>query len=151
FNQQILTGRSLQPLHYEIFTANYVSLLALFLMVYVLRRGSKEAYEPIPGRILALFTVAVFGWGIVQTTGAANSKVAQTRLEDDAMPVLKWMAAEGKKAGFAGADSDNPRAVVFASVPLLAETLPTGAPQAQLFAAHMLYYSGAGPEEMRER
>lgn len=151
FNQQILTGRSLQPLHYEIFMANYVSLLAVVLTIYVLRRGRREAYDRIPGRILALFTVAVFGWGIVEATGGTNRKVAQARLGDDAMPVVKWMAADSKRAGFVSADPHNPRAIVFASTPLIADTLPTGAPQAQLFASHMLYYSGAGPEEVRDR
>ena len=151
FNQQVLTGRSIQPLHYEIFMANYVSLLAVVLTTYILRRGRAEAYERIPGRVLALFTVAVFGWGIVEATAGTNRKVTQARLGDDAMPVVNWMAEESKRAGFVSADIHNPRTTVFASTPLIADTLPTGAPQAQLFATHMLYYSGAGPEEVRDR
>lgn len=151
FNQQILTGRSLQPLHYEIFIANYVGLLAIVLTTYILRRGRKEAYHRIPARILALFTVAVFGWGIVEATGGTNRNVTQARLRDDAMPVVKWMAEESKRAGFVSADTNNPRAIVFASTLLVASTLPTGAPQAQLFASHMAYYSGADPEEVRDR
>jgi hypothetical protein len=151
FNQQIITGRSLQPLHYEIFMANYVSLLSVIMTVYVLRRGRSETYEGIPVRIIALFTLAVFGWGIVEATGGTNRKVTHARLADDAMPVLKWMNEESKRSSFVSADPLNPRPLVFASTPQVAEMLPTGAPQATLFASHMLYYSGAAPEEMRER
>ena len=151
FNQQVLTGRSLQPLHYEIFVANYVALLAIVLMTYVLIREQKKPYPGIPGRILTLFTVAVFGWGIVEATGGTNRNVTQARLRDDAMPVVKWMAEESKRTSFVSADANNPRAIVFASTLPVAETLPTGAPQAQLFVSHLAYYSGAGPEEVRER
>src|SRR5690606_19151249 len=36
FNQQVLTGRSLQPFHYEYYSINYVAALALFLTAAVL-------------------------------------------------------------------------------------------------------------------
>jgi hypothetical protein len=44
FNQQLLTGRSLQPIHYEQFIANYVSLLSLALACFLVRR-SRAARE----------------------------------------------------------------------------------------------------------
>lgn len=151
FNQQILTGRSLQPVHYEIFIANYVALMAIVFMTYNLRRGLKESYQGIPGKVLAVFTIAAFGWGIVEATGGTNRNVGQARIRDDTMPVVRWMVEESKRASFVSADPDNPRAIVFASSLLVASSLPTGAPQAQLYASHMAYYSGAGPEEVRDR
>ncbi|MDX6269723.1 MAG: hypothetical protein QOD28_946 [Acidobacteriota bacterium] len=39
FNQQLLTGRSLQPVHYEQFIANYVSLLSLTLACVLVSRN----------------------------------------------------------------------------------------------------------------
>jgi len=33
----------------------------------------------------------------------------------------------------------------------VADSLPTGAPQAQLFVGHMAYYAAVSPEEMKER
>jgi hypothetical protein len=153
FNQQILTGRSLQPIHYKIFVINYVALLAIVLTAAILSRGSAETNRKIPGRILALISIVVFGWGIIEATGGTNRNVTQARLRDDAMPVIRWMVEESKKSGFRGFSSDtrNPRAVVFASTLPVAETLPTGAPQAQLFAGHMAHYAGLNPEEIRER
>lgn len=152
FNQQLFTGRSLQPVHYEIFVTNYVALLALVLTVAILLSG-RETNREIPRRALALFTMAVFGWGIVEATGATNRNVNQARLRDDAMPVMKWLAQESKRVGFRGPESDprNPRAVVFASPLAIADTLPTGAPQAQLFVGRLAYYGGSDAAEMRER
>lgn len=47
FNQQILTGRSLQPFHYQFFCANYISLLALVSIVFCLlrRKLSKDSFS----------------------------------------------------------------------------------------------------------
>ncbi|MDQ1613389.1 MAG: hypothetical protein QOG00_3320, partial [Pyrinomonadaceae bacterium] len=39
FNQQVLTGRSLQPVHYEQFISNYVSLLSLTLACVLVSRN----------------------------------------------------------------------------------------------------------------
>ena len=39
FNQQIITGRSLQPLHYELYIAKYMALVALVLTIALIRRG----------------------------------------------------------------------------------------------------------------
>lgn len=152
FNHQVLTGHSLQPVHYEIFITNYVALLASILAVSILFSG-RETKGETPRRALALLTIVVFGWGIVEATGATNRNVNQARLRDDAMPVMKWLAQESKRAGFRGPDSDpgNPRAVVFASPLAIADTLPTGAPQAQLFVGRLAYYGGSDAAEMRER
>jgi hypothetical protein len=152
FNQQVLTGRSLQPIHYEIFITNYVALLASMLALSILVSG-QQANDEIPRRILALVTIVVFGWGIVEATGATNRNVNQARLRDDAMPVMKWLAQESNRSGFRGPDSDpaNPRAVVFASPLAIADTLPTGAPQAQLFVGRLAYYGGSDAAEMKER
>ena len=38
FNQQVITGRSLQPVHYELFISNYIVLLAFVLMLSLVFR-----------------------------------------------------------------------------------------------------------------
>jgi len=151
FNQQILTGRSLQPIHYEIFVSNYLSLLAVVLTIAIFVRGHDGAGRAVPDRALALVTIAVFGWGIVEATGSTNRNVTQARLRDDAMPVIKWMAAEAKRVGTAGLDASNPRAIVFSSTLPVADSMPSGAPFAQLYIGRLAYFGGSNPEEMRER
>lgn len=152
FNQQVLTGRSLQPMHYEIFVANYVALLALIL-TFSLLLAAREPKLEIPSRVFAFITLIVFGWGIVEATGATKRNVNQAKLRDDAMPVLKWLAQESERAGVRGPDSDpdNPRAVVFASPLAISDTLPTGTPQAQLYVGRLAYYGGSNAAEVRER
>src|SRR5205085_2636364 len=66
FNQQVLTGRSLQPMHYEQFVAPYVTLIAAALAASLLWRGR------VPGRKLPLaFVLAVaylaYLWGCGET------------------------------------------------------------------------------------
>jgi len=153
FNQQVVTGRSLQPIHYQIFVANYVALVAMVLTAAILFRGMEGTKRVISDRALVFFSIAVFGWGIIETTGGTNRNIAQARLRDDAMPVVKWMAEEAKTSGFNGPseDSANPRAVVLSPALGVADSLPTGAPQAQLFVGHMAYYAAVSPEEMKER
>jgi len=152
FNQQVLTGRSLQPLHYEIFVANYLALLALVLTATILI-ASLQPRRDVPSKVLIYVALLVFGWGIVEATAATNRNVNQARLRDDAMPVLKWLAQESARNGSRGPDSDpqNPRAVVFASPLAIADTLPTGAPQAQLYIGRLAYYGGSNAAETRER
>ncbi|MBO0206277.1 hypothetical protein, partial [Vibrio alginolyticus] len=38
FNQQIITGRSLQPIHYQVFIGNYVALVGLAISLALLWR-----------------------------------------------------------------------------------------------------------------
>ncbi len=152
FNQQVLTGRSLQPLHYEIFVANYLALTAVVLTATILI-ASLEPRREITGKILAYIALAVFGWGVVEATAATNRNVSQARLRDDAMPVLKWLVQDAMRNGSGGPNSDpqNPRAVVFASPLAIADTLPTGSPQAQLYIGRLAYYGGSNASETRER
>jgi hypothetical protein len=151
FNQQVLTGRSLQPIHYEIFVSNYISLLTVVLTIAILIRGHDGVRRKIPDRVLALVSMAVFGWGIIEATGSTNRNVTQARLRDDAMPIIRWMAAEAKRVGDAGPDPQNPRAIVFSSTLPVADSMPTGAPHAQLYIGRLAYFGGSNPEEMRER
>ncbi|HEV2801350.1 MAG TPA: hypothetical protein VGW12_12675 [Pyrinomonadaceae bacterium] len=50
FNQQLLTGRSLQPVHYADYVLNYLSLVALTLAVALLGGARREADDTTPGR-----------------------------------------------------------------------------------------------------
>ena len=70
-NQQILTGRSLQPLHYEIFIANYLVLAALVLTIWLM----KSSFETTAGgfrKLMVYFAVAAVLWGFIESTGTAK-------------------------------------------------------------------------------
>jgi hypothetical protein len=57
FNQQVVTGRSLQPVHYEDYVLNYLALLALVLAFALLVRRD-ETDRPTPRRSVPLQRVA---------------------------------------------------------------------------------------------
>jgi hypothetical protein len=153
FNQQVFTGRSLQPLHYELFIANYVSLLGLLMAIAVVVRNPPEKWRMIQGRAIALVTLLAFGWGIIEATGATRRDVKLAQIREDAMPVSKKLIELAKQNGSESftTTARDPRPVVFASTLPVADCLPTMSPQASLWALHMDAFPGATQAERKER
>jgi hypothetical protein len=169
FNQQVLTGRSLQPIHYQVFIANYVVLLAAVLSAFAIIRGSKPAGWQIPRRALAYACFIALAWGVVELAGSTRRNAAYARIRDDSMAVIARLAE------IARTDGTHERARLTGSYPIVYSTnlmvagnLPTGAPQGVLWAQHTpaagvasleqskelyyyyLYYSGADEKELAQ-
>jgi len=135
FNQQVLTGYSIQPIHYELFVANYVALLAVVFAVSTIARSSKKVEF---GRV-ALVLVAFFSiaWGIIEITYAIRARRELNLIRDEVRPVARRLAAIAKAS-----TQDPARTVVFATNIVQADTLPADAPQAVLWAPHMRSFAG---------
>jgi hypothetical protein len=150
FNQQIVTGLLLQPVHYSRYIANYTGVLAAFLATVMICRGN---HERLPAtsfrkRLLFLIVLTVFGWSIVESAVRSARFGNHNASRDDAQGVawrLRELAASEK------ADRNSPASVVFCSDLLLADTLPNTAPQPILWASHLFVFSGASALENRER
>src|SRR6185369_5656180 len=77
FNQQILTGRSLQPFHYEEFAANYWVVLAALLCLGLRKTLSK--------RIIVYLAIGAFGIAVLiavsmaRLMGSTNIRFDQIR------------------------------------------------------------------------
>ncbi|HZG52494.1 MAG TPA: hypothetical protein VEZ40_10195 [Pyrinomonadaceae bacterium] len=157
FNKQLITGRSLQPVHYEQFIANYVAFVALALSVALVWSGRAAAVSRdagriacVPRKILASVALVALGWAafevFVATRGAAGINVRS----DEARPVylrLSEMArAEGELEPGTGR-----RRVVFSPDIAQADRLPGVAPQAVLWSPHMSVFSGVTLAEEKER
>jgi hypothetical protein len=149
FNQQIITGRSLQPIHYEQFIANYVSLVALVMAVALLWRASLGAKRRIPNRALACIALTAFGWGMVETSVAIGIFTPFNLIRNDSMPAALRLAELGRTSPTPEVD-DAERVVLFTDV-LPADDMPTIAPQAVLWARHMHVFSGVTMAENKER
>ncbi len=146
FNQQILTGRSLQPVHYEQFIANYVVLIGAVLTTALLwQRRAVGAASQVRNGILILTACAAWGWGLVETKFATGQHLAYNLMRDEAMQAARRLV-ELDKASKQGAHP-----VVFSTELRVADGLPTVAPQAVLWARHMHVFSGTTPAEGRER
>jgi hypothetical protein len=146
FNQQIFTGLSLQPIHYEMFVANYAALIAVVLGFATASKIEKRKTFRLPRRAMLWIALGAFEWGGYETMVATAGSMSFSRELDEARPVATRLAQlDGEKgSGF-------PHATVLATDLLVADSLPTSAPQGILWAPHMLVFSGADHTESRER
>lgn len=147
FNQQVISGRSLQPLHYEMFVANYSALIALILVLGNWFRMPAFALLKTRKRALLWIAIAAFEWGSYETFVATRRSTEFNRRFDEARPVALRLDELARK----GVERKGARATVLSSDLLGADGLPTSAPQAVLWAPHMQVYAGVTATESKER
>lgn len=82
FNQQVLTGRTMQPYHFEVFVVNYAALIALVIVGVLL-------WEPRLRRSLALIAVACCVWGATEVTVDILAHTRSSVVADQVVPVLR--------------------------------------------------------------
>lgn len=169
FNQQILTGRSLQPIHYQVFIANYAALVGLVLASLVLTLGRKESHGTIPNRALVYVALVAFAWGVVELAGSTKRNAAYARIRDDSMPVITRLAEIARQDGtYDRARVSGSYPIVYSTNLMVAGNLATCAPQGVLWAHHTpaagvasldrskelyfyyLYYSGVDEKELAQ-
>ncbi|HJR09090.1 MAG TPA: hypothetical protein VJ842_17655 [Pyrinomonadaceae bacterium] len=163
FNQQIITGRSLQPMHYEQYIGNYVALLATALAAGLLWQGRKtfkstasavsagsesvgatNARRLIPHRVWLPVTLLALLWGAGETVFITRRASPGNEFKDEWAKValrLKELAREGSE----------PHPVVFNPSVYLVDNLPTYAPNAAVWAPHMFVFSSVSVAENKER
>lgn len=132
FNQQIITGYSLQPFHYQHFIANYCVALAGFISIGLVPEYLTHRML----RYLALgsaFLSLMIGIRQAQSTNSISSNLD-----------------EGKAVGtyLSSRDRDG---LVFASNFLLMDSLPTTTSNPILWSSHMSVFSTLEPEVQRKR
>jgi hypothetical protein len=133
FNQQIVTGKSLQPFHYEEFIANYWVVIALFLALGILR-------PKILNRITAYLAVA--GIGIAIMLSAFNIRLmgsTNIRLDE-----VRSVSEELKRKDVSGG-------VVFATDRFLTNSLPAVSNKPVLWARFLYTFSNVDSVEQRTR
>lgn len=98
FNQQIFTGRSLQPVHYEIFISNYMVIAALFLALaavfpYFVEKGQNLPFRK--GLVYAAVLAAV--WGFIEASGSSGRNSVFAVLRDESVPALSYVREQAAK------------------------------------------------------
>src|SRR5262249_52941139 len=137
FNQQVITGRSLQPIHYQVFIANYTVLIAVVLAAVVIARGRKPADWRIPQRVLIYVSLLAIAWGIVEMAGSTRRNAAYARIRDDSMAPINRLDQIARQDGtFDRARVSGSYPTVYSTNLMVAGNLPTGAPQGVLWAHH---------------
>ncbi len=145
FNQQVITGRSLQPIHYQVFIGNYVATLALFASIGIVF-AKKLAEGKLIAKILCsgLFLAAVI-WGFVECHFTVRVLDEANIERDRALPVAKRLEEHAKS------DADPNRTTVLSFDWIFADDMPTVAPQNILWARHQHVFAGLSWEESKER
>ncbi len=143
FNQQVLSGRSLQPFHYEYYSANYVAIFAVALLFALLVGQIGTRFQPIRAVIVAVAVLAAVSWGIFETVESAKLWDDANVIRDEAMPVnlrIRELAALPDQL------------VTLNPEPLQADSQPSVARAALLWARHQHTFSGiTGQDENRAR
>jgi hypothetical protein len=86
FNQQVVTGRSMQPFHFQSFVANYGVLISLVIVLASLLRSLS------PRRLAAVGCLIVV-WGIAEVAIPAEIRVSSDVKNDRIVPVLLRLKA----------------------------------------------------------
>jgi hypothetical protein len=149
FNQQVVTGRSLQPIHYEVFIVNYVAAFSVVLTAtLVWRKTITNANRKLASTVLLIVALITFGWGVVEADVTTHVLDEQNVIRDDAALVghrLKELSREALQ------DEGEKHEVVFAPNLIEGDDLPTLGPLSVLWARHLHIFSGTTWEESKER
>ena len=101
FNQQILTGRSLQPFHYEFYVVNYIILLAAVLVVMILWQRFISRIKVLSLILVTILSAAAVVWGYIEARDTTQFWDEANIARDEAMPVNRRLRE------LAGADIDS--------------------------------------------
>lgn len=144
FNQQVLTGRELQPIHYQVFIGNYVAGLAVVLTLGLFWRRARmgNSVRAIAAATLALLAIV---WGFVECHYTVRILDDVNVARDEAYPVARRLAELGRSS------PDPHRDTVLHMAIAEADDLPTVAPQAVLWARHQHIFAGVTTQENKER
>ncbi|MBK8465519.1 MAG: hypothetical protein IPL32_06775 [Chloracidobacterium sp.] len=135
FNQQIVTGHSLQPIHYEVFIANYMVLIALALLLFMVLQ-KKEVFR----KALLYIAIIAAGWGVVEATGSTSRNSQFADLRDLAIPAIRYVEKQEQQSSTKGS-------AVYAANTGWSDFIPTIADLRPLWTSHTTSAGGIGITE----
>jgi hypothetical protein len=145
FNQQIITGRSLQPIHYQVFIGNYVAMLAVFAAIGTLWL-SKVGQTTLKQKLACVgIAFAAVLWGFVECHYTVRVLDWANGQRDMAYPVATRLEE------LAGDGPDRHRQTILSYDGIVADDLPSVVPQNVLWARHQHVFAGLNWEESKER
>lgn len=166
FNQQVLTGTSVQPIHYKVFIANYVVLISVVLVFLILWRA-RNPKRRIPSLALALTAAVALGWGLFEVSNAAQRGTQKTMRRDDMFAVAKHLSTIANENGYPQAELPTVFTLSVDDALEVSQVIPTASSMAVLWSLHTdafitpaeskvrfyhhLYYSGLTPKMLDAR
>ena len=146
FNQQVLTGRSIQPFHYEVLIVNYVALMGLVMIFKVLQPA-------ILRRTMFLIVFLCLLWAMIEVNLPFQVQQKVFVEIDEMVPVLLRLKEEAKHDGtWEGlrATGKTP-GLVFSPQYGISQLLPLWAPQGSLLAPGSESFQSLSELERKER
>ncbi len=146
FNQQVLTGKSLQPFHYEFYVINYVVLLAIVLIASIFWQKFFGQIKILSIILLSILSIVSIYWGYIEASETTHFWDDVNVQRDEAMSVnlrLKELAR--------GNVENAKQQTTLNLEPLQADGQPTIAPQAVIWARHQHVFSGLKDWEENKR
>jgi hypothetical protein len=145
FNQQVITGQQLQPIHYQVFIGNYVAGLALILTLGLMWSRSGGFQNRAAKIAVAALAVIAAAWGFVECHYTVRILDDVNIVRDEALPVARRLAELAK-------DDPTPHSSTVLHLAVAeADDLPTLAPQPVLWARHQHVFAGVTLQENKER
>ena len=145
FNQQIVTGRSLQPIHYQVFIGNYVAGLSLVVAIGILLKKTEIFNKSAAQAVIVIVALLAVVWGFVECHYTV-------RILDDAnVERDKGMDVARRLNELAAVNGDTHKTVIMPFSMLEGDDLPTIAPQSVLWARHQHVFAGVTWQENKER
>ncbi len=145
FNQQVITGQALQPIHYQVFIGNYVAGLAAVVTFALVWRDLKGRESAAWQGLIALLVVVAVIWGFVECHYTVRILDDVNIARDEAFPVGRRLAELAK-----GEPDARHRTVLYLGI-AEADDFPTLAPQSLLWARHQHLFAGVTWQENKER
>jgi hypothetical protein len=152
FNQQVVTGRSLQPFHYEVFIANYSTLVGAVLALVITWRGLDAAKRPVPYAAVARLIFVAILWAVVEVVAPTKVIIRFSEYTDRAAAIGQRLRqlAKSDETLISSTSGTNPGRLVLASDYKVALMLPAFAPHALLWESHFEFFD-LQPNEASER
>jgi len=145
FNQQILTGRSLQPIHYQVFIGNYVAGLALVSSIGLFLRDRNWQTLNLPKVIFAVVSAMAIVWGFVECHYTVRVLDDVNVRRDEQIQLGRRLTELGKD------DPERYKTIVLDFAIAEADDLPTIAPQATFWSRHQHIFTTVTTQENKER
>jgi hypothetical protein len=145
-NQQIITGRVLQPIHYKGFVTSYAVLISFVILGGLnwprLNGGSWQVSK----RALVWITIAAFEWGAIEAYQATKQNAGGNVRVAEEMSIYAYFADQARKSSRLNSDE----VMLFDDLGM-ADGAPAASPFPVLWAPHMVVYPSVTITESKER
>jgi len=146
FNQQVLTGKTMQAFHFEAFIVNYATLVALIITITLFRMT-------VPNRLLIWIAALSFSWGILEVGLPSRlAFVPSAIVKDQGIPALLRLKELSRQDGTLAElrTKGHASTLVFSPDVSLIALLPTWTSQGTLLDISGVYYGNSTREEQKK-